>query len=62
MSQIKEEHIDTPKKALLVSVYKGSEEKALCEEHLRELELLCETYGVLVSAKVPCGIRKYDGP
>lgn len=56
----KEEIVDIRKKALLVSVYKGPEEKVLCEEHLRELELLCETYGVIVVEKVPCGIRKYD--
>jgi len=47
-------------KALLVSVYKGNVEKGLCEEHLRELELLSETFGVEVAAKVPCAIRKYD--
>lgn len=48
-------------KALLVSVYKGGAEyRALCEEHLQELELLAETYGLDVVKKVPCPIRKYE--
>lgn len=56
-----EEEIDNRQKALLVSVYMGSKEKkALCEEHLDELELLAETYGVRTVHKIPCSIRKYD--
>lgn len=47
--------------ALLVSVYKGNAEKrALCEEHLQELELLAETYGLEVVQKIACPIRKYE--
>jgi len=48
------------KRALLISVYKGSQLKPICEEHLEELALLSETYGVDVATKVPCNIRKFD--
>ncbi|HRD55092.1 MAG TPA: GTPase HflX [Parachlamydiaceae bacterium] len=48
------------KRVLLVSVYKGVEQKEICEEHLKELELLVKTYGADPIKKVPCGIRKYD--
>lgn len=51
---------ESPKRALLVSVYKGSVMRAACEEHLRELALLVETYGLEVVGAIPCGIRKYD--
>ncbi len=47
------------KKALLVSVYQGSSQQSICEEHLDELELLCETYGLNVVKKIPCHIKKY---
>lgn len=48
------------KKALLVSVYKGSNQREICDEHLDELALLTETYGINVAAKVPCSVRKFD--
>lgn len=52
---------EEPSHALLVSVYKGGPaQKPVCEEHLQELALLCETYGIHVAHKVPCGIRRYD--
>jgi GTP-binding protein HflX len=54
-----QEHVQ-PKKALLVSVYKNSSERIVCEEHLNELELLVETYGMETLEKVPCPIRKFD--
>ncbi len=48
-------------KALLVSVYMGgADQKAVCEEHLKELELLVETYGAHTVHKIPCLLRKYD--
>lgn len=50
----------TPLRALLISVYKGSNQKAVCIEHLQELALLAETYGVEVLHKFPCVVRKYD--
>lgn len=46
--------------ALLVSVYKGNDMKPICEEHLEELDLLTQTFGVDVAAKVPCVVRKFD--
>jgi len=46
--------------ALLVSVYKGSNQKETCLEHLQELGLLVETYGATVVEKVPCVVRRYD--
>lgn len=55
--------IDThqQEKAILVSVYMGGPaQKAVCEEHLVELELLTETYGAQTLLKIPCLIRKYD--
>lgn len=48
-------------RALLVSVYKNSAaQRPICEEHLEELALLAETYGIDVVHKVPCAIRRYD--
>lgn len=54
-------HTADVQNALLVSVYKGSNEKETALEHLDELELLVETYGANVVHKVPCVIRRYDG-
>lgn len=48
-------------KAFLVSVYKGNTSlKPIYEEHLQELALLAETFGVEVLHKVTCAIRRYD--
>lgn len=47
-------------RALLISTYNGSTQKPICEEHLQELELLVETYGVETVQKIACPIRKYD--
>lgn len=48
-------------RALIVSVYKGgSAEKAICQEHLEELALLADTYGIQVIQKVICPVRRYD--
>ncbi len=49
-----------PKRALLVSVYKGSQALPLCREHLQELALLANTLGVEVADTTPCLVRKYD--
>ena len=48
------------KRALLISAYMGSDQKLVCEDHLNELELLAQTFGIKVAAKEPCAIRKYD--
>ena len=54
-------HTEEPLQALLVSAYKGGTNmQAICEEHLEELELLAETYGVAVVQKFPCPVRKYE--
>lgn len=52
--------LEEKRKALLVSVYQGNENKDLCQEHLDELELLAETYGIHPVAKIPCLTRKFD--
>lgn len=50
-----------PLRALLVSVYKGNPvQRQVCEEHLQELALLGETYGLEVLDKVACLVRRYD--
>jgi GTP-binding protein HflX len=53
-------HDEQLRRALLVSVYQGSAQRDLCKEHLDELELLAETYGIEVSGKEPCPVRKFD--
>lgn len=47
-------------KAVLVSTYHGTPQKEICNEHLDELELLVETYGMKTIHKEACPIRKYD--
>jgi GTPase len=47
-------------KALLISVYQGTDQRQICHEHLDELELLSQTFGVEVLHKEPCGVRKFD--
>jgi GTP-binding protein HflX len=47
-------------KALLIATYQGVKQKPICEEHLNELSLLAETYGVTTVHKEACSIRKYD--
>ncbi|MEM1282846.1 MAG: GTPase HflX [Chlamydiota bacterium] len=48
------------KTAYLVSAYTDQKDLHVCQEHLEELDLLCETYGLEVLGKVPCYLRKYD--
>ncbi|MBA3957756.1 MAG: GTPase HflX [Parachlamydiaceae bacterium] len=48
-------------RALLISAYKGTaQQKAIYEEHLQELALLADTFGVQVAERVICPIRKYE--
>lgn len=49
-----------PKRAMLVSVYKGTDQKQICQEHLQELSLLAKTLGVDVVEKIPCLVRRFD--
>lgn len=52
---------NSSKRALLVSVYKnGAGNKEVGEEHLQELLLLTETFGVMAVGKVTCVVRRYD--
>jgi GTP-binding protein HflX len=48
------------KKALLIGVYRTRKDKVICEEHLKELERLCHTFGFEVDAHIPCPIKKID--
>lgn len=54
------DHEKPQKKALLVSVYSGTNNKHICEEHLDELALLADTFGMGIAGKMPCAVRKYD--
>jgi GTP-binding protein HflX len=53
-------HDEQIRKALLISVYQGADQRAICKEHLDELDLLAQTYGIKVAAKESCSIRKFD--
>lgn len=55
LSELEEEQ----RKALLVGVYLAKE-KELCEEHLSELENLCDTYGLKTVEKMACPLRKIE--
>lgn len=57
---LKESEGQKRKKVFLVSVYLDSKELKICQEHLEELELLCETYGLETIGKSACFLRKYD--
>jgi GTP-binding protein HflX len=46
--------------ALCVGIYRSTNQKAECEEHLDELERLCDTYGIEVGEKIACPIKKLD--
>lgn len=48
------------KRALLLAAYSGPKERQTCEDHLNELELLAETFGISTAVKVPCPLRKID--
>ncbi len=48
------------KTALLVGTYSSGPYKEECEDFLKELERLCETYGLTVVEKVACPIKKVD--
>ncbi len=49
------------KKAVLVAAYHGNAfQRELCEEHLDELSLLADTYGIDTADKIPCQVRRFD--
>jgi GTPase len=45
---------------LLVSTFQGTANRPICEEHLGELKLLAETFGIETKHQEACPIRKYD--
>ncbi len=47
-------------KALLIAAYRGAKELPTCEEHLEELALLVDTFGIDTAAKFACPLRKID--
>lgn len=47
-------------KALLVGVYQNSNEKEICLEHLDELSLLVDTFGLDTAEKVALPVRQFD--
>lgn len=52
--------VERRKKALLAATYTGLPNKRICEEHLDELELLADTFGIDTALKVPCPLRRVD--
>lgn len=49
------------KKAVLIAVYHGNaSQRVLCDEHLDELSLLADTYGIDTADKIPCQVRRFD--
>ncbi len=48
------------RRAILVSVHYNSKDKELCEDHLNELELLCDTYGLQTLKKIPYQVREFN--
>lgn len=53
-------HLKDLKKAFLVGIHLSGGNKELCEDHLDELERLCETFGLLVVHKLSCPYKKLD--
>lgn len=53
-------HPQLQDRALLVATFKGASDRETCSEHLQELSLLAETYGVVVADQIPCPIKKID--
>ena len=48
-------------RALLVGVFKGgAEERVVADEHLNELSLLVDTFGVETAGTVACPVKKFD--
>ncbi len=54
------DEIDRKDRAFLVAAFKGSGDRETCREHLDELALLADTYGVDVVEKAVCPIRKIE--
>ncbi|MBA3721175.1 MAG: GTPase HflX [Parachlamydiaceae bacterium] len=59
-SDLIDNHEEQLKTTLLIASYQGNTQKHDCEEHLSELDLLVQTFGMSVAEKIPCPLRKYD--
>lgn len=57
VKEAKEPEYKEFKSALLVGVYRQTQDKEQCEELLNELERLAETYGMRADAKIACPLR-----
>ncbi len=57
---LQEFHLKDLKGAFLVGIHPSGGDKALCEDHLAELERLCDTFGLPVIEKITCPIKKLD--
>jgi GTP-binding protein HflX len=57
---LNENSFKNAKTALLLGAYTSTKDKPSCEDHLNELERLCDTYGLQVVAKVASPIKKID--
>jgi GTPase len=51
---------DVETSALLIGIYSGAAQKEICEEYLRELESLADTFGVSMIAKFAYPCRKIE--
>ncbi len=56
----KETELKKLKTALLVGAYYSGTDKGVCEDSLKELERLCHTFGLEVTSKHSCVIKKMD--
>jgi hypothetical protein len=52
--------LKTRKNALLVGIFRSGTEREVCDDNLKELERLCDTYGLKVATRVSCPIKKID--
>ena len=48
------------KNVLLVGTYFASQDAHICDEHLKELSSLADTYGFVDVGRVPCSLKKID--
>lgn len=50
--------LGSDKKALLIGIFFTSRERGMCNEHLNELESLCDTYGLKTLEKIAAPLKK----
>jgi GTPase len=59
-SMLTESSFKNAKTSLAIGVYFSNRDKELCEENLKELKRLCDTYGLDTKELVACPIKKID--